>query len=267
MLAIPEVQFLAYVHNAEDQIRGEAATLPFFSRGKFANPMVIRLPGLAYQKGFGGHFHNDNSLAVFRDIPGVMIACPSNGRDAAAMLRTCVAEAWQNGRVVCFVEPIALYHTRDLHETGDGLYATVYQPPSAGSGITPGQVAVHGSGTDLCILTYGNGVFLSLQAEKLLRQRHELQIRIVDLRWLAPLPRDSILEAVADCRNVLIVDECRRSGSVSEALITLLHEAGIYVPVERITAEDSFVPLGAAAELVLPSCDRIVEHAQALVRR
>ena len=64
---IPEIQFLAYFHNAEDQIRGEVATLSFFSKGQFTNPMVIRIPGLAYQKGFGGHFHNDNSLAIFRD--------------------------------------------------------------------------------------------------------------------------------------------------------------------------------------------------------
>ncbi|MEL6681008.1 MAG: thiamine pyrophosphate-dependent enzyme, partial [Pseudomonadota bacterium] len=66
---VPEIQFLAYLHNAEDQVRGEAATLSFFSRGQFTNPMVIRIAGLGYQRGFGGHFHNDNSLAVLRDIP------------------------------------------------------------------------------------------------------------------------------------------------------------------------------------------------------
>src|SRR3546814_9651942 len=80
---MPESQFLAYVHNAEDQMRGEAATLSFFSDGQYTNPMVIRIAGLGYQKGFGGHFHNDNSLAVFRDIPGVLLALPSHGRSAA----------------------------------------------------------------------------------------------------------------------------------------------------------------------------------------
>ena len=79
---IPEIQFLAYLHNAEDQIRGEAATLPFFSNGQFSNPMVLRIAGLGYQKGFGGHFHNDNSFAVLRDIPGLILACPSTGPDA-----------------------------------------------------------------------------------------------------------------------------------------------------------------------------------------
>jgi 2-oxoisovalerate dehydrogenase E1 component len=78
-LPIPEIQFLAYLHNAEDQLRGEAATLPFFSNGQFTNPMVVRIAGLGYQKGFGGHFHNDNSLSVLRDIPGLILACPSTG--------------------------------------------------------------------------------------------------------------------------------------------------------------------------------------------
>ena len=51
--------------------------------------MVVRVAGLAYQKGFGGHFHNDNALAALRDIPGLVIAVPARPDDAAAMLRTC----------------------------------------------------------------------------------------------------------------------------------------------------------------------------------
>ncbi|HEV2928153.1 MAG TPA: thiamine pyrophosphate-dependent enzyme, partial [Propionibacteriaceae bacterium] len=95
LMPILEIQYLAYLHNAEDQLRGEGATLPFFSRGRFRNPMVIRVAGLGYQKGFGGHFHNDNSLAVLRDLPGVIVAVPSRGDDAARMLRTLVAAATQ----------------------------------------------------------------------------------------------------------------------------------------------------------------------------
>jgi 2-oxoisovalerate dehydrogenase E1 component len=117
---IPEIQFLAYLHNAEDQIRGEAATLSFFSNRQYRNPMVVRIAGLPYQKGFGGHFHNDNSIAVLTDIPGIIVACPSNAADAPAMLRECVRLAHEDGRVVIFLEPIALYHTTDLHGAEDG---------------------------------------------------------------------------------------------------------------------------------------------------
>ncbi len=117
---MPEIQYLAYLHNAEDQLRGEAASLQFFSTGQFRNPMVVRVAGLAYQKGFGGHFHNDDAIAVLRDIPGLVIAVPARGDDAAAMLRTCLAAADIDGSVCVFLEPIALYHTRDLYEPGDG---------------------------------------------------------------------------------------------------------------------------------------------------
>ena len=98
LLPIPEIQYLAYLHNADDQIRGEAATLQFFSDRQYRNPMVVRVAGLGYQKGFGGHFHNDNSVAALRDIPGLVIASPSRPDDAAAMLRTCAARRAVDGR-------------------------------------------------------------------------------------------------------------------------------------------------------------------------
>ena len=97
------------MHNAVDQIRGEACSQQFFSKGQFSNPMVVRIASLAYQKGFGGHFHNANAIASIRDIPGLLIACPSNGRDAVLMLRTCVAAAHECKLVSVFLEPIALY--------------------------------------------------------------------------------------------------------------------------------------------------------------
>jgi 2-oxoisovalerate dehydrogenase E1 component len=252
------------VHNAEDQIRGEAATLSFFSNGRYANPMIIRVPGLAYQKGFGGHFHNDNSLAVFRDIPGLVIACPSNGADAVRMLRACLRLAREEGRVVVFIEPIALYHTADLYEPGDGLWQSIYLAPENAVEMPPGEISVRGEGEDLAIVSYANGFYLSLKAARILRDNHGMDCRVIDLRWLAPLNQSALLEAVAPCRAVLVVDECRRTGSLSEALMTLFAEHAPDQRRARLTAEDSFIPLGAAAELVLPDVAGIVREVLAL---
>ena len=129
---IPEIQYLAYLHNAEDQLRGEAASLRFFSDGQYGNGMVVRVAGLAYQRGFGGHFHNDNSVSVLRDIPGLVLAVPSHPADAPGMLRTCFELARQDGRVCVFLEPIARYQTRDLREDGDGAWTAPYSLPGAG---------------------------------------------------------------------------------------------------------------------------------------
>lgn len=257
---VPEIQFLAYLHNAEDQLRGEAATLPFFSDGQFTNPMVVRIAGLGYQKGFGGHFHNDNSLAVLRDIPGLILACPSNGRDAALMLRECVRLAREEQRLVVFLEPIALYSMRDLHEAGDEGWMTVYPDPR--ETIPAGDVGVHDDGEDLAIVTFANGAYLSRQALPILADKG-IKARVVDLRWLSPLPAEAIAEAVAACASVLIVDETRRTGGLAEALMALLSER-CNVPHARLTAKDSFIPTGPAYAATMPSRDSIVEAALAL---
>lgn len=260
---IPEIQFLAYLHNAEDQLRGEAATLPFFSKGQFTNPMVLRIAGLGYQKGFGGHFHNDNSLAVIRDIPGVILAVPSNGRDAVLMLREAMRLAREEQRVIVFVEPIALYMTRDLHQPKDGLMTFDY--PQPGETVKIGEIGVEGIGTDVAIVTYGNGAFLSRQAAKLLKDQHNIDCRIIDIRWLAPLNGTAIVKAARYCASVLIVEECRITGSQSEALVALFAEN--MTPnqsVSRIAATDSFIALGGAATVTMPSRDDIIETILAL---
>jgi len=266
-LPIIEIQFLAYVHNAEDQIRGEAATLPFFSNGQFSNPMVIRIAGLGYQKGFGGHFHNDNSLAVFRDIPGLVIACPSNGQDASEMLRSSVAFALEQQRVVIFIEPIALYMTKDLHQEGDGLWSFNYTSPRQSQRIEVGDIAQHGTGTELAIISYGNGFYLSSQAAKILEQ-HGIMLRLIDLRWLAPLKEEQVIEAMRGVEHILVVDECRETASFSEQLLTLIYQHKLpSQQVARLCGEDCFVPLAGAATLGMPSKEQIIECCLKLVNK
>ena len=192
-LPVPEIQYLAYLHNAEDQLRGEAATLQFFSQGQYRNGMVVRVAGYGYQKGFGGHFHNDNALGVLRDIPGIVIASPGRPDDAAAMLRTCLDSASADGSVCVFLEPIALYHTRDLYEDGDERWLA----PAAGDAPL-GVARTYGDGGDLTIVSWANGLRMSLRVARAL-EAQGVRARVVDLRWLAPFPVDDVLrEAAAD---------------------------------------------------------------------
>ncbi|MEO5621211.1 MAG: thiamine pyrophosphate-dependent enzyme [Cypionkella sp.] len=260
---MPEIQFLAYLHNAEDQLRGEAATLPFFSNGQFSNPMVLRIAGLGYQKGFGGHFHNDNSVAVLRDIPGLILAVPSNGAEAAKMLRECVRLAREEQRVVVFLEPIALYPMRDLHAEKDGGWMCTYPAPD--QVIRLGEVGTKGDGDDLAIVTFGNGTYLSHQALAQLEAKG-VAARVIDMRWLSPLPAEALVQAVQGCRRILIVDETRRSGGVAEALMALFAER-CSQPIARLTAEDSFIATGPAYAATMPSTESIVAAAMALLER
>ncbi|MCL1478951.1 thiamine pyrophosphate-dependent enzyme [Marinobacter sp. M3C] len=262
LIPILEIQFLAYLHNAEDQLRGEAATLSFFSNGQFTNPMVVRIAGLGYQKGFGGHFHNDNSLAVLRDIPGLLVACPSDGTSAVGLLQEAVRLADEEQRVVVIIEPIARYHNRDLLTEGDQLAC---QPdPGPDYRLPRGRFRQCRPGSHLAIITYGNGVTLSLQAAEQLAPEG-ISVRVIDLCWLTEIDHAALYEAVKDCKQILVVDECRRHGSISEELISELSAQGVASSrMDRVTALDSFIALGEASTSTLPAVGDILEHVRAL---
>jgi 2-oxoisovalerate dehydrogenase E1 component len=225
--------------------------------------MVVRIAGLGYQKGFGGHFHNDNAVAVLRDIPGLVVAVPSRPEDAAPMLRSCLAAAIAYGQVSVYLEPIALYHERDLHEPGDRGWLGDYQP----DGHVPiGSARVHGEGSDLTIATFGNGLRMSLRVAKRL-EADGIGAQVLDLRWLAPLPIADLLLSAASTRRVLVVDETRHSGGAGEGVLAALVEAGFPGRMARVASQDSFVPLGDAANLVLLGEDEIEAAARKLLSR
>jgi 2-oxoisovalerate dehydrogenase E1 component len=266
LLPIAEIQYLAYLHNALDQVRGEAGSTSFLSAGQFTTPMIVRVASFAYQRGIGGHFHNDNAVGALREIPGLVVAVPARGVDAVRMLRGAIAMAAVDGRIVCFLEPIALYHQKDLYETGDGRWLSDY--PAPGEFLLPGDVGVYGTGhSDLLIVTFGNGVRQALRAARRLALEHGARARIIDLRWLAPLPLSAVSEHAAHCDAVLVADECRASGGIADTVVAHLSGEDYGRPVAAIRSADSYVPLGPSADKVLVSEQEILDAALKLTER
>jgi 2-oxoisovalerate dehydrogenase E1 component len=245
LLPIPEIQYLAYLINAVDQLRGEAGSLQFFSSGALSNGMLVRIAGLAYQKGFGGHFHNDHGIGSLRDVPGLVVGCPARGADAVRMLRTLAAAAASQGRVAVLLEPIALYMTRDLHREGDGLWMDPY--PAPGQALPLGEVGLYGpEDARILVVSYANGLWMSLRVA----ERLGPTVRVLDLRWLHPLPFAAVRAAAARTGRVLVAH-------------LALNVPG--VRLAQVVAPDSYIPLGDAANLVLVQEPEIEAAARALL--
>jgi 2-oxoisovalerate dehydrogenase E1 component len=227
--------------------------------------MVVRIAGLAYQQAFGGHFHNDNSVAVLRDIPGLALAVPSGPAGAPALLRECVALAAAEGRVCVFLEPIALYHEKDLYDAGDGGFLAPYAPPAEWAAAQQGygRARLLREGPDVLLVTFGNGVRLSLRAARRLAAE-SVRCSVLDLQWLAPLPVDDLVAAARRHPRVVVVDETRFSGGVSEGVLAALVDAGYAGRTARVTSADSYVPLGPAADHVLPGEEQVLRSVRSL---
>jgi 2-oxoisovalerate dehydrogenase E1 component len=115
------------------------------------------------------------------------------------------------------------------------------------------------------LVSFANGLWMSLRVARRLERDHGIACRVLDLRWLAPLPVDDLLREASAAGRVLVVDETRRSGGVSEGVITALVDRGFAGPIARVASIDSFVPLGAAANHVLVSEAEIERAALALI--
>ena len=178
------------------------------------------------------------------------------------MLRGLVATARACGRVAIFLEPIALYHEKDLHEEGDSGWLTDYPPPE--KILLPGEVGIyHDDANDLLIVSYANGLRLSLRAARKLKERHGLRARVLDVRWLNPLPLEAVCQHAKECGRVLVADECRATGGgIADAVIAALAESGFRGAMSSVRAVDTYVPLAAAANLVLISDEQITAAAQ-----
>ncbi len=166
------------------------------------------------------------------------------------MLHTCAAAAKVDGAVCAFVEPIALYPVRDLYEEGDHRWC--FRHRSTPEHVPLGAPRIYGEGRDLLLVTFGNGVPMSLSVARRL-ERESIAARVLDMRWIAPLPERELLEHARACGRVLVADETRKSGGVSEGVITALIDGGFRGPIARVTSEDTFVPLGDAANRSSPA--------------
>jgi 2-oxoisovalerate dehydrogenase E1 component len=178
-----------------------------------------------------------------------------------------MALAKVDGRVCAFLEPIALYMTKDLHEAGDGGWLTSYPAPDVAMPLGEGRVYAppSGDGQDLVIFSFGNGVPMSLRAAREIGARHGWSVRVVDLRWLQPLNAAFIAAQATAARRIIVVDEGRRSAGVGEGIITALVEAGLgNTPLRRVVGADTYTPLAGAAFLVIPSEADIVSAADSL---
>jgi len=120
---------------------------------------------------------------------------------------------------------------------------------------------------DLTILTFANGLYMSLRAARTLREKHGIKARVVDLRWLNPLNEKAIIEHARAAGKALVVDESRRTGGLGEAILAVLNEnCGSSVRAARLNSLDTYIPLGPAADRVLLQESEIVDGALGLAR-
>ncbi|HEX5069053.1 MAG TPA: thiamine pyrophosphate-dependent enzyme [Vicinamibacterales bacterium] len=248
---IGEMQFNDFVATGFNQLVNNAAKIRY--RWGVDVPMVVRMPwgGLRH----AGPYHSQNTEPWFYRTPGLKIAVPSTPHDARALMASAVADP----DPVLYYEHIALY--RDPR---------IKQRVAAGapSALPVGKAALRRAGDDLAIISYGAYVHAAMRvAERLAASG--IEASVLDLRWLSPLDRASVLAVAKHTGRVLIVHEDSRTGGIGESVAAIVQEEAfewLDAPVRIMGALDTPVPYSPPLEeAFLPSEADIEKAARLLV--
>jgi 2-oxoisovalerate dehydrogenase E1 component beta subunit len=245
MRPVCEMQFADFVSCGFDQLVNVAGKMHY--RQGLAVPLTVRLPSGG---GFsGGPFHSQNPEAWFMHAPGIKVLAPSTPADAKGLLISAVHDP----NPVCFFEHKNLYR----RIKGD-------VPP--GSYETPMTARVARPGSDLVVIAYGAMVWAALEATADL---DGAAIEVLDLRSLVPLDEAAILDSVARCAKVVIVDEANATCAAGAQVAALIAEKAfgdLDGPILRVAAPDVPIPFAPVLErAVLPQADDIREACRELL--
>jgi 2-oxoisovalerate dehydrogenase E1 component len=222
------------------------------SNGAFAPNVTIRLASGGYIG--GGLYHSQTIEGALTTLPGLRIVYPSFADDAAGLLRTCMRS---EGPTV-FLEPKALYN--------DPLAETVVPEDFE---VPFGKARTRREGSDLSIITYGNTTHMSLQVAEKIEKEMGKSVKVLDIRSLIPLDKESVLATVKKTGKALVVHEDKVFGGFGGELTALIaSEAFEYLdaPVKRVGS--TFTPVGfnrILEKAILPDAEKVYQAAKELL--
>ena len=252
---IVEVQFADYIWPGLNQLFTEISRSYYLSNGKWPISMILRVPVGAY--GSGGPYHSSSIESIITNIIGIKVLYPSNGADLKGLIKA----AYLDPNPVLILEHKGLYWSKI---SGTENAKTIEPdenyilPIGKANKVIQSELNFVKSGESVVIITYGRGVYWSLEASKSFAGK----IEILDLRTLSPLDEEQILKSVKKHGKVLIVTEEPSSASFSLGIAGFIQEncfEFLDAPVKIVGSENTpAIPLNENLEFTyLPNASKV----------
>ncbi|MEJ1974596.1 MAG: alpha-ketoacid dehydrogenase subunit beta [Lacunisphaera sp.] len=243
---VMELMFFSFYSVAFDQIFNNAANVRYMSGGLINCPIVLRGPANGGTNVGATHSHTPESIAAYH--PGIKVVVPSTPADAKGLLKSAI----RDNDPVIFLENTLLYGETGEVPDGDVL-------------IPLGLAKVMREGTDISIIGHGRAIQMALKSADLLKEKHNINAEVIDLRSIRPLDEETILASVRKTNRVLYVEEAKPFCSVGAMVACLIQEKAfdyLDAPVMRVNSIDAPAIYSPAVEkLQLPTVDRIYQGA------
>lgn len=241
---IVEIMFMDFVGVCMDPILNQAAKLRYMTAGALEIPVVFRM-----QTGAGkaaGAQHSQSLEAWFAHVPGLKVVLPATVADARDLMLAAVRDP----NPVVFIENRRLY----------GSKGAIDADP-----LPLGRARVARAGEQVTVVTWGQMLRTCLAAA----EEGEASLEVIDLRSLAPLDMETVLDSVRRTGRLLIVHEAVQdfgAGAEIAARVGAEMFDQLRTPVRRIGAPAVPMPFSPDLEkALLPTPKAVSAAAEALV--
>ena len=242
----PIVEFMTFNFSMQaiDQIINSAAKTLYMSGGQINCPIVFRGPnGAASQVAAQ---HSQDFTSWYAHCPGLKVVAPSNAYNAKGLLKSAI----DDDNPVIFLENEILY----------GHKAEV--PADTNFEIPLGVANIALEGSDATIVTYSIMVSKSLEAAKLLKYKHDINVEVIDLQTIRPLDKVTIIESVKKTNRLVTVEESWPFASIGSEIVNIVqNEAFDFLdsPIKKINSADVPMPYSSVLEKkYLPQVEDII---------
>jgi 2-oxoisovalerate dehydrogenase E1 component beta subunit len=223
LLPVAEIQFADFIHPAFDQLVSEAARIRYRSNGDFGVPIVVRAP---YGGGVHGALYHSQSIeAFYGHVPGLKVVTPSTPYDAKGMLRAAIQDP----------DPVLFLEHKKCYRLIKG------EVPDEEYEVPIGPADVKREGDDLTCIAYGMMLHHCLEAAAKLEEDDGTKVEVVDVRTIAPLDRQTILDSVKKTGKALVVSEDNRTYGVGAEIVATIAEEAMFDldgPLVRVGGPD-----------------------------
>ena len=250
MLPVAEIQFADFIHPAFDQLVSEAARIRYRSNGAFNVPMVVRTP---YGGGVHGALYHSQSIeAFYGHVPGLKVVAPSTPYDVKGMLRAAIRDP----------DPVLFLEHKKTYRLIKG------EVPDEPYEVPIGVADVKREGDDLTCVSYGLMLHHCMDAANRLAEEGA-SIEVIDVRTIAPLDKQTILDSVRKTGKAMVVYEDNRTyGAGAEIVATIAEEClfDLDGPLVRIGGPDiPAMPFAGPLEhFYMPDQEKILEQMREL---
>lgn len=196
------------------------------------NDVNVRLIGThAGVTAGGGPTHNCIAdLALYRAIPNLTIAVPADADQCSKMIRKSMK----------YEGPMVIRIDRG---GSPNVYADENYEIEFGKAIETIQ------GTDLTLISAGSSVYWSMMGAKILKQKHGINARVIDMHTIKPLDTEMVIKCAKETGTIVTVEEHSINGGLGAAVAECLCENGFEGKFKRIGLPDKFAVLGGIDEV------------------